>query len=892
MTMLLLAALLIATGNARIAIEDAHPRAVVLHDKVIDTRSHPEFHQEPHPSSRFQGLSIGERLDHPKPFAFLVHVDRDAIDDSTLSNLQGKYIPHNTFVALGTHADALALQQTPGVLWVGNLPIDTKISPTITQPPAPDDPFLEPVVPLPTGAKFTSGSSALKGNSVSGADNATADFSLVVELAPVIALATGRDQAATIASTLQAKLTSLLAYPVPVTVIRADRLLVVVRAEPDLQAASLVIADDPQVLFVERRLAPKKLNRWARGILQDGLVQSANYASRTGLLSWDHNLLGDGQIIGVADSGIDTKHCFFADAYRPVPFVPYTGAATASSTSSSSNLLARKIVQYVTYADASDDAEGHGTHVAGTIGGSPPTPGTTYDPYVGMAPNSKIAFFDIGHSDGTLTIPDDLTSPFLGWAYVAGARIHSNSWGVSTPYYTANARDFDLFMYEHKDMVVVVAAGNDGSCDGQTTVNSPSSAKNVVSVGATMTNADNYAYTGLQPPYYASDPGLFTSNNLAMFSSRGPTPDLRIKPDIVAPGFNTISARTPGQNACGQPLSSVLTSKSGTSMATPAVAGHLALIRQYFVDGYYPTGTKTPSNALSPSGSLVKAVAIAGAVALTGGRLIDDTMVSRTPKCPNPAYASVAHVPGIDQGWGRLELSTVLPFAPAATFGMLLLGTDRRNAATFGDISIRNRQTHTYRLCAMPSKAAPAIKIALVWTDPPAQPVSGIQLVNNLDLQVTFQNAVHWGNAGAYVSVGPDVRNPVEVVTLSAPATSPADLQVTVIASGINVGASQPYSLVVTGFVFPSSCATTKDIGNVTLSAMMDGAAPGLKPVVHGDPSDRPASFLLLVLAFLAAVITLIAVVAVISARFARTRKRQPPPAVQHTVAQAPAQTI
>ena len=50
----------------------------------------------------------------------------------------------------------------------------------------------------------------------------------------------------------------------------------------------------------------------------------------------------------------------------------------------------------------------------------------------------------------------------------------------------------------------------------------------------------------------------------------------------------------------------------GTSYSTPLVAGSVALIRQYFMDGYYPSGGKHSQHSFTPSGSLLKAMVIAG----------------------------------------------------------------------------------------------------------------------------------------------------------------------------------------------------------------------------------------------------------------------------------------
>lgn len=83
----------------------------------------------------------------------------------------------------------------------------------------------------------------------------------------------------------------------------------------------------------------------------------------------------------------------------------------------------------------------------------------------------------------------------------------------------------------------------------------------------------------------------YSFDNIADFSSAGPTPDQRIKPDIVAPG-RIKSAWSDGEYSATKGQCKMLT-MSGTSMATTIVAGAAALIRQYFTDGYYPTGCRT-----------------------------------------------------------------------------------------------------------------------------------------------------------------------------------------------------------------------------------------------------------------------------------------------------------
>jgi subtilisin family serine protease len=142
----------------------------------------------------------------------------------------------------------------------------------------------------------------------------------------------------------------------------------------------------------------------------------------------------------------------------------------------------------------------------------------------------------------------------IEWAVDSGAKIISMSLGGWVPICDgSDPLSLAVDSAVDKGVNVVVAAGNSYEVR---TISTPGCAKKAITVGAT----DKF-------------------DNIAWFSSQGPTTDERIKPDIVAPGVWIISARA-NDTDMGWPISEYYTSASGTSMATPHVAGVVALILQ------------------------------------------------------------------------------------------------------------------------------------------------------------------------------------------------------------------------------------------------------------------------------------------------------------------------
>ncbi|MEU1350975.1 S8 family serine peptidase [Streptomyces sp. NPDC005795] len=188
--------------------------------------------------------------------------------------------------------------------------------------------------------------------------------------------------------------------------------------------------------------------------------------------------------------------------------------------------------------DTAEDDNGHGTHVASTIAGVDST-------YRGVAPDASLAVGKV--CDNTGSCPTSAVLAGIDWAVntVHAKVVNMSLGGPADETDPAIAAINDLSA--STGTLFVVAAGNDGEY-GTGTVGAPAIADAALAVGAV--DADD---------------------QLAPFSSRGPRPsDNAVKPDITAPGVSIVAAKMGGGH----------TSKSGTSMATPHVAGSAALVAQ------------------------------------------------------------------------------------------------------------------------------------------------------------------------------------------------------------------------------------------------------------------------------------------------------------------------
>ena len=324
---------------------------------------------------------------------------------------------------------------------------------------------------------------------------------------------------------------------------------------------------------------------------------------------------------------------------------------------------------------------------------------------------------------------------------------------------------------------------DDGVIDSGS-IGSPGTAKNVIAVGASENNRNgDYACdsTLVQPSdNTCTAPGdtvnaagslADDADQMADFSSRGPTDDGRIKPDVVAPGTWVLSGYSdmyqispnpqndlPQWNGWGVPPDSVHKYMGGTSMSNPLVAGAAAVVRDYYQKAY----------GHAASAALVKATLINTAVDMA-----DEDNVPGTPDIG---------IPNIHEGWGRVDLD-------GATAG---------NAYVDDGTGLVKDASASFAFSV--ATAGLPFKVSLVWSDFPSTASATQNLVNDLDLVVTDGTTTYRGNdfidGWSQAGGSADRVNNVENVYIQSAAAGTWSVEV----RGYNVpNGPQPFALVVDG---------------------------------------------------------------------------------------------
>lgn len=469
--------------------------------------------------------------------------------------------------------------------------------------------------------------------------------------------------------------------------------------------------------------------------------------------AWNQGLFGQGQIAAMADTGLDS------------------GNASAIHQDFAGSIVAGQAVGL--FGKSWEDPMGHGTHVAGSILGRGTASGGLLK---GGAPQAGMVAQGMWSPMlKNLSVPSKLGDLFTK-AFNEGARVHSNSWGGARTFgsYDNFAIQVDEWMWNNPDMLIVFAAGNSGvdaDKDGRIDENSmasPGTAKNVLTVGA----SENVTKTGgIQVPIsklrtgkdsWGAEP-IYSSlvsdnaNGVAMFSSRGPTADGRIKPDVVAPGTNILSVKSQHKEAT--PLWGAYNSdyvwSGGTSMATPLTAGAATLARQYLIE---------KRNMVNPSAALMKAYMLHHAVDMFPGQY---GAVGKSR-----GQELLTRRPNSDEGFGRVDVSQLVSASGAS------LLVDNKAGAAQGEEVIVAVKSSGGRFLAN-----------LAWTDAPGSPNAAQALVNDLDMSLVGPQGV--------VKLAQDKVNNHEIIEFdSLPA---GDYQLIVRGAKVPMGRAgkQPYALVV-----------------------------------------------------------------------------------------------
>lgn len=493
-----------------------------------------------------------------------------------------------------------------------------------------------------------------------------------------------------------------------------------VRVVVDPRDAILQLARSPEVQAIERVTPRMPANDLSRAVL--GISASAQVET-----NW-LGLTGSNVLVHVSDTGVDAAHPDLA------------GRVVADAAASGSD----------------SDQDGHGTHVAGIIAGDgrfsagvvtasgSPLPAST-NQFRGKAPAARLlstaALATSGQSISDLVLQQT--------AARSNALISLHSWRYESGDYDLSASSYDAATRDALPEVpgaqpilpVFAAGGFDmlSETEPGRSVRSPGTAKNGITVGVSE-NARGIASWvwrmvstngGSQP--VTNQVWLPMTDSSAEVWSSSPQLNVgvgvegvagRMKPDVVAPGTFVISARSgqwdeqdyyaalsssPGNaglvlSNLNRELGPGYRYESGSSMAAAQVAGTLALLQEFLAR---KTGT-------TPSPALLKAFLLNGARPLDGPP--PDPGSSRNP-----------------QGWGRPLLTHSIPAALARTNlagPVVFLEQDSAHSLGTG-------QCRAWELAVAPSARTAPLRFTLVWTDPPANPLAAVKLVNNLDLIVT-----------------------------------------------------------------------------------------------------------------------------------------------------------
>jgi trimeric autotransporter adhesin len=397
----------------------------------------------------------------------------------------------------------------------------------------------------------------------------------------------------------------------------------------------------------------------------------------------------------------------------------------------------------------------HSAHVTGTIIASGFVANAK-----GMAPQASAIGYDWNY---------DLAE--AATAAASGMLISNHSYGYNSQYvpdyyfgaYIAESRDWDQIHYNAPYYLMVVAAGNDGT----TAYNaSPLDRKNKTydKLTGSSTSKNNMVVASAQDANVDNN-GNLLSVLISTFSSQGPTDDLRIKPDITGNGQGVYSTYETSNTAYN--------SISGTSMASPNVAGSLLLLQQH---------------ALNVNGFFMRSATLKGVALHTA----DDAGIVG----PDAIF-----------GWGLMN-------AKKAAEAISQNG----NQSIISELTLMPGQTYSIDV---ESDGINNLIASISWTDPAGIATTATnstiaRLVNDLDIRVSQAGNIFYPWRLTAVNAngtGDNTKDPYERVDV---ANASGTYTITVTHKGTLTGGSQNYTLIITGVTSaPAVCNATVPAGLV-----------------------------------------------------------------------------
>jgi hypothetical protein len=404
---------------------------------------------------------------------------------------------------------------------------------------------------------------------------------------------------------------------------------------------------------------------------------------------------------------------------------------------------------------ASTDGHGHiNASIAGGYDDRPDFPfqdANGYQNSLGSNPFGRFAGTRVFGPDFDVTGCGGTDSSLIRETYNRGARIVSNSWGcsscsgtydIASQTYDAGVRDADSIIDGNQELFILFSAGNQGP--DASTVGTPANGKNVLTVGASESVR----------PTWTDGCGIGTSGadnlqDIASFSSRGPAPGDRVKPELVAPGTHIMGTASPdpdynGSGVCDQyypEQQSALAAYSGKSHSTPAEAGLASLAYAYL---------QQQNGLEAPSPALLKGFLIAHTSYLTG---VD----------------ALGNLPSHSQGFGLTDMTAAFD----STSRVIVDQSTERHFDQTGQ---------TWKLDVTVADPAQPVRIVLAYTDQPGA-IGTAPQVNNLDLSVLSGENTYLGNhmEGQWSTLGGsrDKFNNVEAVFLQSVTDPSLQIEVT-----------------------------------------------------------------------------------------------------------------